>query len=419
MNRCHAVSWPVFTFVGVGLTVCSFVLTLEARAVKQDPDRPPRVFVLNPQVLHLTRDAIRAGDDHFRESLRRLKKDADKALKAGPFSVTTKQQLPPSGSKHDYLSLGRYWWPDPAKPDGLPWIRRDGEVNPEALESSDHEQLSHMAGAVHCLAAGYYFVGSEAYARHAVELLRVWFLDTATSMNPNLDFSQTIRGRTEPRGPGVLDGRAFLLVIDAIGMMEGSAAWSAEMREGITRWFSEYLGWLRTSPNGRLESAAENNHGVWYDAQAAGIALFVGQDSTARRIVQEARTKRIGGQIEPDGSMPRELARTLSEHYTHFNLQAFVTLAQIAGRAGVDLWRYTTADGRGIRRVLENVLPVLRGEKPWQSRQIRPFDRAVYYPELLQAALEYPDMQLLPLADVLGGEKARSHRSNVLYGYGR
>ena len=136
-------------------------------------------------------------------------------------------------------------------------------------------------------------------------------------------------------------------------------------------------------------------------------------------IALEARKKRIAAQIEPDGSMPRELARTLSEHYTHFNIQAFVQLAGIAERAGVDLWHFSTPDGRSVRKALEYVLPVLRGERAWELKQLRPGNPADYYPELLQAARQYPDLNLLPLADAVGGEKARVHIVNLWFGYGR
>jgi hypothetical protein len=58
--------------------------------------------------------------------------------------------VPPSGSKNDYMSMGPYWWPDPEKPDGLPYIRRDGEVNPER-DNLDSPQLSKMINAVRTL----------------------------------------------------------------------------------------------------------------------------------------------------------------------------------------------------------------------------------------------------------------------------
>lgn len=379
----------------------------------------PRVFALNPAVLQHTRDAISGGEDRFRDPLRKLRRDADKAMKLGPFSVTKKEQIPPGGDKHEYMSLSRYWWPDPSTPDGLPYIRRDGDVNPEAASIPDHEQLGGMVRAVATLSTAYYFTGSEPYAEHAARLIRAWFLDSATAMRPNLRFAQAIRGRNDGRSFGVLDGRGFVHVVDAIGLIGGSQAWTPDDQQRMVNWFSDYLRWLLESEPGKGESAADNNHGVWYDVQTCAVALFAGRDSVARRIALEARTKRIAAQIEPDGSMPRELARTLPEHYTHFNIQAFVQLAGIAERAGVDLWHFSTPDGRSVRKALEYVLPVLRGERAWGLKQLRPGNPADYYPELVQAARQYPDLNLLPLADAVGGEKARAHIVNLWFGYGR
>jgi hypothetical protein len=47
-------------------------------------------------------------------ALARLRGEADKATLEGPFAVTAKKRVPPSGDKHDYLTLAPYWWPDPA-----------------------------------------------------------------------------------------------------------------------------------------------------------------------------------------------------------------------------------------------------------------------------------------------------------------
>jgi len=379
----------------------------------------PRVFALNPAVLQQTKEAIKGGENRFRDPLRKLRRDADKAMEMGPFSVMLKDQVPPGGDKHEYMSLSRYWWPDPSAPDGLPYIRRDGDVNPEAASIPDHEQLSKMVRSVSTLASAYYFTEHEPYAEHAARLIRAWFLDTATAMRPNLRFAQAIRGRNDGRSFGVLDGRGFAHVVDAIGLLSGSQAWTPADQQHMVDWFSEYLQWLLESESGKGESAADNNHGVWYDVQTSAVALFTGRDSTARRIALEAKEKRIAAQIEPDGSMPRELGRSISEHYTHFNIQAFVQLAGIAERTGVDLWRFSTPDGRSVRRALEYVLPVLKGERAWGVKQLRPGDPADYYPELVQAARQYPDLNLLPLADAVGGEKSRVHIVNLLFGYGR
>lgn len=49
------------------------------------------------------------------QAYRQLLQQADKALKRPNPSVMDKSSIPPSGSKHDYLSLSAYWWPDSTK----------------------------------------------------------------------------------------------------------------------------------------------------------------------------------------------------------------------------------------------------------------------------------------------------------------
>ena len=46
--------------------------------------------------------------------------EAERALAAGPFSVMQKERVPPSGDKHDFLTLAPYWWPDPSRPAEFP-----------------------------------------------------------------------------------------------------------------------------------------------------------------------------------------------------------------------------------------------------------------------------------------------------------
>jgi len=299
-------------------------------------------------------------------ALAALIKQADDALRMGPFSVMEKKLEPPSGDKHDYMSVGPYWWPDPSKPNGLPYIRKDGERNPEREgNETDSRSLHTILGVVPTLALAYRETGRAEYAAHAAKLLRVWFLDPATKMNPNLDFGQAVPGRVTGRGTGIIDTAGILELTQALGWLGNKID-----QDGMKKWLADYLEWLQTSKNGREEAAAKNNHGTWYDVQVSALALATGKKDIARRVVEEAKTKRIAAEIEPDGRQALELERTNGFSYSLMNLRAFFNLADLGKRVDVDLWTFETADGRSVRKALEFLIPYLDSGKPWPFQQI-------------------------------------------------
>jgi hypothetical protein len=157
-------------------------------------------------------------------------------------------------------------------------------------------------------------------------------------------------------------------------MLEQSSAWSKDDQAGMRDWFARYAEWMQRSKNGREEAAATNNHGCWYDAQLATFLLFLGKDSEARDLIEGAKERRIAKQIEPDGRQPRELERTISFHYSAYNLQALTLLADLGDRAGVDLWHFQTPDGRSIRAALDWMIPFATHEKKWTHQQISPLE---------------------------------------------
>ena len=108
---------------------------------KREP--PPRVFLLNAAELSSLR-AADPKDPHRIDIVAAAVAEADRAMSEGPFSVMDKSVTPPSGDKHDYMSQAPYFWADPSKPNGLPYIRRDGEHNPEIKKITDHDEFGRM-----------------------------------------------------------------------------------------------------------------------------------------------------------------------------------------------------------------------------------------------------------------------------------
>ena len=196
-------------------------------------EAPPATWILDGAALAETRRRAAAGDPALAPALEKLKDDAEKALKQSPLSVLDKDATPPSGDKHDYMSVAPYWWPDPSKPDGKPYIRRDGERNPDRKSLGDADALGRMQGAVTTLALARYFTGRDACAEHAARLLRAWFLNEATRMNPNLNYGQAVPGRTDGRGAGIVDTAGLIHLVDAAILLEASAAWTEADRKGL------------------------------------------------------------------------------------------------------------------------------------------------------------------------------------------
>jgi hypothetical protein len=257
----------------------------------------------------------------------KLMKTARKFLKREPQSVMDKSLVAASGDKHDYLSFAPYWWPDPSKPNGLPYIRKDGKRNPDIKVGTDNSAFIQTCDAIFTLGLAFYLTNDGKYAEKAATVIRVWFLDPKTRMNPHLKYAKAVRGLNDGRFLGILDGRILTSVCDGIAFISKSPAWTEQDSEGFKAWMNEYYHWLTRTDAGAEEKAHPNNHGTWYDVQAAHLALFLGKPEEAFTLVETAKQRRIDRQIERDGTQPHEMQRTKSLNYSIFNLEALTRLA--------------------------------------------------------------------------------------------
>ena len=304
-------------------------------------------------------------------AMKELRRGADAAVLQKPVSVMDKELVPPSGDKHDYASYGIYWWPDPAKPDGLPYSRRDGETNYKLVENGDSDRMEAMVNSVVYLSLANYLTGEKKYGEAAARHLSTWFLDPATKMNPHLEFGQAIPGRVDGRKVGIIDTSALVELFDAIVLLQSTGALDESQVKGLHDWTDAYLVWLLESEMGLEEQKAPNNHGTWYAAQVARMALVVDRPEVAKRVIEELRDKQMQHTFAEDGSQPREMARTRSFDYARFNLVALVVCAKCGERVGLDLWN-EPKKGANIKDGLEFLGPYLQFQKPWTHQQIAP-----------------------------------------------
>lgn len=376
------------------ITIVAITLVL---CVISNASAQPKVFILNAAYLQQLQRKMREKDPLTVRLVLQLQKQADELMQMKPVSVMDKEFTAVSCDKHDYMSQAPYFWYDSTKPNGLPYMRRDGERNPEINKITDHKYLSDLDHATKVLSLTYYLTGNEKYADKAAALIRHWFIDKDFKMNPNLDYAQAIPGKNTGRGIGLIETRSLTGIADAAGLLANSRPWSNADAKALQQWYADFLHWMLTSKNGNDEHKAKNNHGSWYLVQATDFALFTGDKAEAKKLATEGRHK-IDSQITEDGSMPLELARTKALGYSTFNLSALFTLASLAEQSGVDLWHYTNPKGAGLQTALDWLTPYALGEKKWEYKQIEPYNVNEIYPLLMKAAKKYKEPRYLSKA---------------------
>lgn len=309
--------------------------------------------------------------DAAREALIR---EYESAMQGGPYSVTFKQRLAPGGCKNDFHSIGPYWWPNPETADGSPYVRRDGMVNPEVLHLDGYALRNMVGDVTRLLLAGQLLKKRQAFDRAAL-LLRTWFLDEETRMNPHLEYGQAITGVCSGRGIGLIDTASLCGLLWQLSLCRDFPGWTTQDQAGLQRWFAMYLDWMQSSTLGTDESREHNNHGTWYDAQICAYAAFVGESALVQKQINDFLQARVRSQIAGDGSMPHELARTLPEHYSLFNLQGYLMCAIHGRQVGIDLFQPKDEIGSKLIAAGEWFCRDVFAESDVASNHLRPLRR--------------------------------------------
>jgi hypothetical protein len=130
------------------------------------------------------------------------------------------------------------------------------------------------------------------------------------------------------RSIGVIDTLHLVEVARAAGGAGGHRRAGRTDRDGVRKWFRDYLTWMNTHPYGTKERDAENNHGTCWVMQAAEFARYVATRRSPRTAASATRSA-AAETDGPDGSFPRELRRTKPYGYSLFNLDVMTTSCQI------------------------------------------------------------------------------------------
>jgi len=329
----------------------------------------------------------------------RILRAANAFLKEKPITVTAAHSPRSAGGLHDFYSEGDYWWPDPKNPGG-PYIRRDGETNPQNF-TAHREAMVRLSLQVPALAAAWKITRDPAtckkYADKVGEHLWAWFGDEKSKMNPNLEYAQAISGVNKGRGIGIIDTIHLVEVARSAQWMSG--ALDNKIEAAAQNWFAQYLQWMTTSKNGAEERDARNNHGSCWVMQAAQFASYTNDAKWMDWCRNRFRTVLVPDQIAADGSLPLELARTKPYSYALFDMDILSTICQILSRPGDSLWAFTTPDGRGMKKAIAYMFPFIEDKKRWTLKpDVEYFDALpVRQPSLLFGGLAYDQPEWIAL----------------------
>jgi hypothetical protein len=325
----------------------------------------------------------------------RVLKEADKFLLEEPITITSFKAERSAGGIHDFYSEGDYWWPDPENPDG-PYIQKDGLTNPDNFVAH-RKAMRRLSIQVPTLAAAYKFTGNKKYADHALDHVFAWFVNKETMMNPNLRYSQAIKGRFTGRGIGIIDAIHLVEVVQAIIVLEKYKLINPDDLKKIKKWFREFSDWLMNDQFGIDERDHGNNHSTCWNMQVAEYAKFIGDEKKLEFCRNHFRQELLPKQLAVNGSFPKELKRTKPYGYSLFNLDAMIMIAQILSTSYDNLWKYESPENVNLQDAIEFIYPYIKYKSAWPfQKDVMYFDSwPVRHPSLLFGALAYNKLEYL------------------------
>lgn len=292
---------------------------------------------------------------------------AEQALKIDRISVVDRKMTPSSNDKHDYMSFGPYWWPNPETKSGYPYIKKDGQVNPEMKDDSDSLRLQNLAKNTEMLALAYYYTSDIKYAEQVAKLVKIWFLDKETKMNPHLKYGQAVPGQLEDKltSLGILESRQILRILDAVTLIENSNCLNKEDMSKLEKWIKEFNNWLYNDEFCYQERYRPNNHGTYYDYQVGGYFIYLKENEEAEKLLKIAQYTRLASHVGSKGQNFHELERTRPLHYSIFDLEALVGLAIYGDRYNnIDFWNFDI-NKTGLKKAIDYVLKYKNTPEMW------------------------------------------------------
>lgn len=268
------------------------------------------------------------------------------------------------GTIHDYYSNGSYWWPNPETENHLPYIRRDGELNPENF-TKHKDLILQLSLDTSTLYRAYKQTNNKIYISKLEENLVSFFVDPKTKMNPSLMYSQAIPGICEGRSIGLIDTLQLIDIPVIVSEMIRDGIFSQAAPKGLSEWFNTYSNWLISSDFGIAESNEKNNHSITYYAQLAAFSLLSKNKETIHSKIREIFKSKLITQMGVDGFFPQEIKRSRSFGYSMFVVDNLSTIALLTSTKNDNLWSYRNM----IKKAIDAIFPYIQDKTKWPYGQ--------------------------------------------------
>ncbi|KAF9480081.1 chondroitin AC/alginate lyase [Pholiota conissans] len=240
-----------------------------------------------------------------------------------------------------------------------PYVARDGQVNPDVRTLNGPDAINDVAQAVLYSAVAFALTRTSIYSVNVAKWIKGFFLDSATKMNPNMNFGQIVRGPgldgVSGTFTGILDLRGLVKIANAVAIIKAanSPDWTPGQDQQMRSWSLDYSDWLMTSPIGMKTATRPNNHATFYVSQVVATKILSGDRPGAATALQDFFAGIFLDQVAKSGEQPFEAVRTRPFHYRSFNLEALITNAKLGDQLGLNLWAAKSKYGATIQTALD------------------------------------------------------------------
>lgn len=335
----------------------------------------------------------------YKLEINRVLMDAERFLTIKQRSITDAICKNSPGTPNDYYSNGDYWWPNENTETGLPFVRKDGQSYPGAF--SEHRYiLTETSCSIGALTLAYLLTQDSKYLNKVIENMKVFFVDPKTRTNPSLLYAQAIPGVCTGRGIGIIDTLHLIDTAVSVKLLSDRVKGGEEEQvlRSVSEWFEQYLSWMLHHPYGITELNELNNHSVCFCVQAAAFATISGSMSVFK-LCKEKYIEYLNRQMAPDGSFPKELARTKPYGYSLFIVDNLTTLAVLIHHQLGGVFEMEGKEKQTLEKALDFIYPYIQDKGRWPyNRDVEHFDSLpIGFPFLLFAGCQLKKENLATL----------------------